>query len=135
MIPQVCAYFNDAIKNSVALQYAIELDICGYEDGPYSDRASEDTTARLRKLQSHVDAWNNLDWVESRVSTPVEAIRTLFCGGMLISLIDDETVTCIQLPSRIPDLPLRIWTLHIVDMSVVGMAADPQSDLLVLATR
>jgi hypothetical protein len=134
MAPQVCAYFENVIKNSVALQYAIELDIYGYEDGPYSDRAPKDVSTRLHKLRQHVDAWNNLDWVESRVSIPNLALH-LIRKGMYISLGQDASVTCIQLPSRIRDLPLRTWTLHNIGLSIQKMAADPQSDLLVLAAR
>jgi hypothetical protein len=134
-ISKVCTYFKNAIDDSVALQYTIELAICGYTDGPYSDRTITNTpTERLRRLRKHIDAWNDLDWVESQVTVPSVTFYTI-CEGVLL-VLSDETLTCIQLPSRIRDLPLRIWKLHDIDMdlSVDGMDADPQNNLLVLAT-
>ena len=105
-------------------------------DGPYSSRATTNKPAeRLRRLQKHIDSWNNLEWVESRITVP-NASFYAFCGGVLLVLSDeDEALTCIQLPSQIRDLPLRMWKLpSIIDIIFGGMAADPRSDLLVLLT-
>jgi hypothetical protein len=128
---KVCAYFKEAIENSVALQYAIELAICGYKDGPHTDHAPDNTpAARLRKLKRHVDAWNDLQWVESRIVVPDRGPYSLR-DGVLVALGSDS-VTCVQFPSPIRKLPLRVWTLS--NIHAHGLAADPPNDLLVLIT-
>lgn len=87
---------------------------------------------RLRRFQKHVDAWNNLEWVESRATVP-RAIYYSFCGGVFV-VGSEGVLTCIQLPSRIRGLPLRIWKLPSTDIIPGGMATDPRSDLLALVS-
>ncbi|KAF9511743.1 hypothetical protein BS47DRAFT_1139547 [Hydnum rufescens UP504] len=61
----VCSYFKHAIENSIMLQCLIKLDMFGYMNGP-----GREDTVRLNQLERHIDSWNKLDWVESRIDVP-----------------------------------------------------------------
>jgi hypothetical protein len=86
--------------------------------------------ARLRKLRKHVDAWNDLQWVESHLEIPGWG-PYLMVDGIFVTL-GRNSVICVQLPSQIRELPLKVWTLP--DIHAHGFAADPRNDLLVLVT-
>ncbi|KAF9514409.1 hypothetical protein BS47DRAFT_881028 [Hydnum rufescens UP504] len=120
----VCSYFKLAIENSITLQYVIKLDMFGYIDGP--GRAD---SARLNQLERHIDTWNKLDWVESRIDLPIS--RALLEPREGIYAISNYTeVICIQLPSLHRGVPLRMWTLGF-EFPVDLVEIDPSNNLLV----
>jgi hypothetical protein len=75
----------------------------------------------------HIDAWNNLEWVESCVMLP-KPKHYASCGGVFVALVyNGSSLTCIQLPSQTRDIPLRIWKLPNTDFIAMDMAADPRT--------
>lgn len=132
-LSKVCTHFKMAIKDSVALQYRVELAVCGYEDRPYAEVRPANAAIALEKLRGHIEAWNELDWVETRAKIPNG--RTVLSGGVL-AVYTDMTLTCVQLPSRTRDIPFRMWTLE-NDLQTDGLdiAIDAPNNLLVLVSQ
>ena len=80
---KLCFYFNDAISSSIVLQYIIKLDTFGYEDGPGPAVGTSIPATRLSQLQMHIDAWDALDWVESRMAFSIQRFGpSVLCGGI-----------------------------------------------------
>jgi hypothetical protein len=129
---KVCAYFKSAIENSTAMQYAIKLDMYGYKEAPVYSRSPVNVAARLDKLDRLNTAWNDLDWDQSIVKFPTSPF-SIISDGILVNVALD-VVTCVQLPSPLRDVPLRMWTLeNPVDIDDIdGIAVDASQDLLVI---
>jgi hypothetical protein len=128
---KVCSYFKDVIANSTAMQYAIKLAKYGYEERPAYSR-SMSLAARLDKLDQHNRAWNNLDWNEAVVKLPFSPFYAI-SDGVLVN-VGRGTVTCMQLPSPLRNVPLRTWALeNPVDIDEIDcIAVDASQDLLVI---
>ncbi|KAF9504787.1 hypothetical protein BS47DRAFT_1354760 [Hydnum rufescens UP504] len=83
---------------SIVLQYFIKLDVFGYTDVSGSIDKSAIPTTRLIQLERHTDAWNHLDWVESRIEAPFHYNDFgILCQG-IFATFDHHRVYCIQLP-------------------------------------
>ncbi|KAF9514407.1 hypothetical protein BS47DRAFT_1485129 [Hydnum rufescens UP504] len=128
----VCSYFKHAIENSIVLQYLIKLDMFGYADVSGSVDASVVPATRLDQLERHIDAWNNLDWVEDVL--PHDYGFGILCQGILATS-DLKSVHCIQLPHLVRGIQLRRWTLDNLPFPIYGIEIDPSNDLLVVVSR
>ena len=130
---KVSRHFKESIENSVLLEYAIKLAICGYEDGPPIFGPLSATSERLQRLQAHIDAWRHLDWVEERVKLPYGQTYDVF-GGVYASVehANPVSLNIVELPSRIRSTPLRLWSFADVGFIINDFAIDPGQDLLVL---
>ncbi|KAF9510322.1 hypothetical protein BS47DRAFT_1487506 [Hydnum rufescens UP504] len=122
----VCSYFKQAIEDSITLQYFIKLDMFGYTNGPGNVDA-----ARLSQLERHIDAWNKLDWVESRIDLPAWRSLTKTLRGGVYATSNATEMTCIQLPSLSRGVPLRTWKLTF-EPRVHQTEIDPSNNLLVV---
>jgi hypothetical protein len=110
----------------------------GYVDGPGPSVRTATPAARLNQLQRHIDAWNALDWMESRMtfSTGRHGISVLREG--VYALISDDEVTCIQLPSLTRGVHLRVWKLGSLGFpgsEVYSIEISPSNNLLVLVSK
>jgi len=106
----------------------------GYTDGPRPAGVPAIPATRLQELQRHVDAWNILDWVESRASVPVSPWGRNpkgLCEG-IYTIVTDTEVTCIRLPSHARGVPLHIWKLGNPEFLVSDAEISPCNDLLVV---
>jgi hypothetical protein len=129
---QVCTYFKHVIESSIVLQYFIKLDMFGYTDGSGSLDAPAVTATRLNQLEKHIDAWNNLDWVESHVAAPPLANNSgVLCQGILATF-DHRSVYCIQLPHPTRGILSREWTLEDFSSPIDQIEIDPSNNLLVV---
>ena len=130
---KVCTHFKMTIENSVALQYRVELAVCGYEDRPYAEMNPAIAAIVLEKLRRHIEAWNELDWMETRTKIPIG--QTVLSGGVLAAAHTNMTLTCVQLPSRIRDIPFQMWTLeNDLQNHDLDIAIDVPNNLLVLVS-
>jgi hypothetical protein len=113
------------------MQYAIKLAICGYRESHDNHVSPKPVATRVNQLECHICAWSNLDWVESFVTIPNAQFRAL-SGGIFVHVGLD--VTCVQLPSFLRDIPLRIWAIeNPVDIDFINcVAVDTSQDLFVI---
>jgi hypothetical protein len=130
----VCKTWKDYIDQSSATQYAIRLTKHGYKDGPRAQDAPYSSTAsRLKALEDHINRWKSLDWIEERIRLHDESsasAKVQLVGGVL-ARSNFTTITCIELPSRIRQTPLRTW-IHQNDFQIAFFTIDPTQDLLAL---
>jgi hypothetical protein len=133
MVSKVSRSFKESIENSVLLQYAIKLAICGYEDGPSISGPLSVTSERLQRLQTHIDAWRHLDWAEERIKLPQSRVYDIF-GGVYASVehAHPSSLNIVELPSRIRRTPLHQRSFANVGFFINNFAIDPEQDLLVL---
>jgi hypothetical protein len=115
----------------LALQYTIKLALAGYEDGRRIGTGRLSTTAvRIERLQEHIDAWNHLNWTpESRVIVPFTSALQL--AGGVFATFSGETITFVELPSRIRGTPTHKWSYE-VGFEPKDIGIDPSQDLLIL---
>ncbi|KAF9512480.1 hypothetical protein BS47DRAFT_1382975 [Hydnum rufescens UP504] len=134
----VCSYFKHVIEGSILLQYFVKLDMFGYTDVSESVDAPGIPATRLNQLESHIDAWNNLDWVESHVDAPPrDGISNAFgvlCQG-IFAMFDSKRVYCIQLPHLVRGTLFRRWTLDGFAFPVDQIEIDPCNNLLLVLSR
>ncbi|KAF9510338.1 hypothetical protein BS47DRAFT_1487518 [Hydnum rufescens UP504] len=120
----VCSHFKHVIENSTTLQYFIKLDMFGYTDGPRRADA-----VHLHELERHIDAWNKLDWIESRIDMPIWHYGLDALRDGIYAFPNSTEVICIQLPSLSRGVPLRTWTLKF-EFPVDQVEIHPSNNLL-----
>lgn len=133
---QTCKAFKEIIEGSVVIQYALELALCGYIDGPATSSGESRTTLqRLELLRERCRSWKNLGW-----STPysIEVPSTdyfTFRGGVY-TCIKRSTLTCIEFLPAIPQSngKYKQWQYD-VGFTIDGFITDPEQDLLIIAER
>ncbi|KAF9510339.1 hypothetical protein BS47DRAFT_1384011 [Hydnum rufescens UP504] len=130
----VCSYFKRIVEGSSGLQYLIKLAIFGYTDASESVDAPASAITRLNRLERRIDAWNHLDWVESRVDAPLPSSDFgIICEGVF-AMFDYRRVYCIQLPHLMRGIPFREWTLKKFSFPIHEIEIDPSSNLLVVVS-
>ncbi|KAF9511768.1 hypothetical protein BS47DRAFT_1346358 [Hydnum rufescens UP504] len=133
---KVCSYFKDVIQSSIILQYLIKLDMFGYIDALGSMDAPLIPATRLNQLERHVEAWNNLDWMETRLSAPPHDVQDFGIVSQGIFATSDRSgVYCIQLPRPMQGIPLRTWVLGGFAFPITQIEIDPSNNLLVVLSR
>ena len=104
--------------------------MCRYIDGPRPAGVPLIPITRLNQLQRHIDAWNKLDWVESRMNVPIWMRHSdSLCEGIYM-IASHVGVACIQLPSLTRGVPLRIWKLENFEFYVTEAEISPCNNLL-----
>ncbi|KAF9505942.1 hypothetical protein BS47DRAFT_1489590 [Hydnum rufescens UP504] len=120
------------IDESSATQYAIRLTKHGYKDSPRAqDGPYSSTASRLKAFEDHIKRWGSLDWIEERIRLPEKSLPWKELAGGILAFSHCKSITCIKLPSRICQSPLRTWT-HKSDFEILSFTIDPSQDLLVL---
>jgi len=140
VLSQVCRRIHDAISNSAALQFKIELFAQGMHDN-FQIQDGANTADRLSRLTAYGDALKGLAWTnyETINLTSPQVISPYMSDGVLIfkRLHFEEgnpTRTWLdvyQLPSALRGVPARRWTLEF-SFFVSSLTANVASDLLVL---
>ncbi|KAF9510330.1 hypothetical protein BS47DRAFT_1348128 [Hydnum rufescens UP504] len=104
-------------------------DVSGSVDGPAV------SATRLNRLETHIDAWNNLDWVKCHMDGPLQGSDSGgLCQGIFVTY-EYARVHCIQLPHPMRGIPFRTWTLDDFEFPVHQIAIDPSNNLLVVLSE
>jgi hypothetical protein len=109
----------------------------GYTDVSESVDAPAIPATRLNQLEKHIDAWNNLDWVESLIdASPLDDNynASVICQG-IFARFDRESVCCIQLPHLVRGTLFRRWVLDDFAFPIHHIEIDPGNNLLVVLSR
>ncbi|KAF9505935.1 hypothetical protein BS47DRAFT_482443 [Hydnum rufescens UP504] len=85
----------------------------------------------LKALEDHLNRWKSLDWIEEQIRLPDESSESAELVGGILACSNLSTITCIELPSRIRQTPLRTW-IHQNDFEIISFTIDPSQDLLTL---
>ena len=105
----------------------------GYERHQVAQNRSSLTSATLlRTLQDHVHAWQNLKWLETRISIPRGFTYELSHG--VYGIGSERSLTFIELPSRVRGTELHTWELKETAFDVKDFTMDPTQNLLALLT-
>ncbi|KAF9510333.1 hypothetical protein BS47DRAFT_1384007, partial [Hydnum rufescens UP504] len=128
-----CSALQHVIESSVVLQYFIKLDMFGYTD--VSGSVSAVPAMRLNRLERYVDAWNNLDWVESRIDGSLQGSSSGALSQGIFITYTDKNVYCIQLPHPTRGIPFRTWMLDDFEFGINQVQIDPSNNLLVVLSR
>lgn len=105
-------------------------------DGPPSDLRSK--SARLRLLEEHQRAWNNLSWTAmdeiqltpEELETPELSAWELASG--VLAFAQHRAMRFIQFPSRLRGIPRAEWAFDDVGFKIRDFAMDRSQDLLVI---
>lgn len=131
-VHQVSNAFKQIIDRNASLQYFLQLAMCNYIDGPTGQTGTTSSAAtRLALLQEHIDRWHYLDWDETRIQLPHGRLYEFTTG--VYCLATHDTLTVLELPSRVRRKEWRMWTLHGFGFDLIDFTFDPTQDLLVLA--
>ena len=105
-----------------------------YTDGPRPAGVPAISATRLQQLQRRIDAWNKLDWVESRMNASVSIWwrKSVGLREGIYMIVNDTEVVCIQLPSHARGVPLHTWKLGNFGFDVSDAEIGPCNDLLVV---
>ncbi|KZT66482.1 hypothetical protein DAEQUDRAFT_674869 [Daedalea quercina L-15889] len=132
----VCRAFNDVIKNSLELQYKIELAADGLVDGT---GVTLTTAERLALLLDRRKRWRVLDWTSrSAVSVPgacqaYELVDGVFAKSMSGSHLygpGSHHLNATWLPTR--SQPARSLVREDIGVATRDFAIDPSQDLIAL---
>ena len=107
----------------------------GYVDGPGPVDGPTITATRLNRLPRHIDAWNQLDWVESRIDIEIDNPKLEVVREGVYALANDSEVACTQFPSVTRGIPLRTWKLGDFGFPISGIEISPSNNLLVIESR
>ncbi|KAI0058200.1 hypothetical protein BV25DRAFT_1305561 [Artomyces pyxidatus] len=140
-----CRELNNVIKDSVILQYKIELAASGMVDCPGGQLS---TVSRLEMLQRHQRAWRDFSVLEPVLIPPPrglgenERAMVIFSEGILAYLYvesggPNSTICFTQLPSKLRRVDYRRWYLHYdrrLRLLFEDLSIDASQDLLLFVT-
>lgn len=110
------------------MQYAIQLGKHGYRD--VDENGGGSIISKREQFDQFINRRIKLDWVESSMIIPSFSSHAL--AGGIFAVSDKQTITFVELPSRLIQSPLRTWTQMYTDFQVADFFMDPGQDLLVL---
>ncbi|KAH9175676.1 hypothetical protein EDB89DRAFT_2066586 [Lactarius sanguifluus] len=134
---QVCRRMADIIRDSVLLQYHLELGRCGMNDGPLSTLS---ILERRERLLAHDDAWKSLRWSAclNVFNFPDHGYyeANIAPGGILTFVSSRERrIIFVQIPSNLRGIPMRQWELSLSFVPHAPCALDLSEDILVVSQR
>jgi hypothetical protein len=135
---QVCLLLRDIVRQSVDLQYIIELGSDHMIDGPRGP-GSLPTLERLNLLFDRRRRWRELDWTR-KVAVSAHGMLSAHCfaGGTLATFGKlNETdpgwgLSFTTLPTRNSEATAAVWKDF--NINIECFAIDPSQDLIVLMT-
>ncbi|KAF8134943.1 hypothetical protein EV363DRAFT_1322086 [Boletus edulis] len=125
---QVCKLFYSIISESTHSIYKIELFASHKEDNEYS---SMETVNRLNLLREYNRKWNDLEWTSSGSIPMTDDNCWELSGGILAQVIHGNTLSLVQLPCKLKDIPEREWSVPF-DFRIHDFTLDNSQDLIVL---
>ncbi|KAH9048736.1 hypothetical protein EDB84DRAFT_1556741 [Lactarius hengduanensis] len=134
---QVCRRMADIIRDSVLLQYHLELGKCGMNDGPQSTLS---ILERRERLLAHVDAWKTLRWSAclNVFNFPDHGYyETNIAPGGILTFVSsrERRIVFVQIPSNLRGIPMRQWELSLSFVPHGPCALDLSEDILVVSQR
>jgi hypothetical protein len=124
---------TSALSLNVRL-YFIKLDMFGYTDISGSVDAPAIPATRLNQLKRHIDARNELDWMEFHIDVPPQYSGFgILCQG-IFATFNLKSVCCIHLPHVMRGIQFRTWTLGDFSFPIHQIEIDPSNNLLVVAS-
>ena len=129
--PQTSQRFRKLLRDSLSLQYKIELALDGLEDG---EPGGLPIIKRIQALRHRRQCWRTFDFSFQRVITVPERRQYTYAGTHFAWFNAEGVLQVLQIPSQVKGVPEKLFTVPVdVDATrVVDMLADPGSDLLVL---
>ncbi|KAF9239142.1 hypothetical protein BU15DRAFT_74836 [Melanogaster broomeanus] len=126
---QVCKPFHVIISQSTHLLYKIELFASHMDDGRHSGL---DIASRSKLLESYNQGWREMRWAGCKVVPKEESIlsRDLVGGILAYPLLNDHSISFVQLPCSIKGIPEKQWTVHL-GVNIRDFYFDVAQDLLV----
>ncbi|KAG9015097.1 hypothetical protein FRB94_004216 [Tulasnella sp. JGI-2019a] len=144
---RACKLLRAIVKESIAIQYVLALDLSGYVDGPSTSKIS--TVDRYNRLQHHDEAWRTVTWrqhneytIDHRAST-YELYGGVYAQGLEgpgTNEFNPRPITrgmeLIEFPSLLRNQPVgHTWTIPDLGVDTKDFGMDPDKNLLVLLER
>ncbi|KAF8510527.1 hypothetical protein JB92DRAFT_2939190 [Gautieria morchelliformis] len=127
-----CRFFHETIRDSMLLQYRLELAVAGLEDGGTECRLS--IHERLAGLKTIEQGWAKLCFRQKITVTLPRSPKWKLRGGVLAQDLAPEkasVMSFIQLPSAVRGTPVHTWQSD-MEVNMRKFAIDPAQDLVVL---
>ncbi|KAF8493317.1 hypothetical protein JB92DRAFT_2999971 [Gautieria morchelliformis] len=123
-----CRVFHETIRDTLLLQYRLELSVAGLEDGSTDCRLS--IPERLAQLKTFEQAWAKL-YFRQRLTVNVARGYVWKLRGDVLATQLMSRLLFIQLPSAVRGTPVHTWESHI-EVHIRQFAIDPAQDLAVV---
>ncbi|KAJ6614284.1 hypothetical protein B0H10DRAFT_2045515 [Mycena sp. CBHHK59/15] len=129
-LTQVSRLFPHILQNSSALQYKVQLEFAGLNDGQPSGSGS---SGRFEMLRTYQAAWANFDSTRS-TTTPVPLQGNLWelVGNVVGTYAPQSGFSFTRIPSVIRLVSHKEWTITDVPFSVHDFSMDLSQDLLLV---
>ncbi|GLB41956.1 hypothetical protein LshimejAT787_1005560 [Lyophyllum shimeji] len=126
------------IESSISLRYHIQLHVADLIDNPFCSRSKAE---RLRLLDTHQRAWNNV--ARSSVQEipftdgagSASTLRAWELTNGTLGLAENHSIRFVQLPSRLRGISQSEWVIASFDFVIKDFAMDKSQDLLVVIER
>ena len=129
----MCTILRDIVRDSIELQYIIELAADGMVDGIGCNLSTAERLARLLQLRAR---WRSLEWTRViTISTPV-SFQQCVVDGVYASMpeVDNPsrrlTLTCLSSNGDV-EVP-RVLQMEDTEENIHAFALDPSQNLVVL---
>ncbi|KAF8510617.1 hypothetical protein JB92DRAFT_2938831, partial [Gautieria morchelliformis] len=123
-----CRVFHETIRDTLLLQYRLELAVAGLEDGSTDCRLS--LPERLAQLKTFEQGWASLNFRQKLTVTLPQGYIWKLRGDVLATSLTSRLLFT-QLPSAVRGTPVHTWRSHI-EVHIREFAIDPAQDLAVL---
>ncbi|CAL1702742.1 unnamed protein product [Somion occarium] len=128
---QVCKSLNALVQDETALQYKVQLNLAGTEDGPATNPLA--VRDRLRILVKYMEAWDQLRFSEIRTMDRESGNLWELYGNVLAETRSENTTLVIkQLPSKLRGINERTWTLDNLHIPLCDFSTDVAQNLVAL---
>ncbi|KAF8510601.1 hypothetical protein JB92DRAFT_3118774 [Gautieria morchelliformis] len=124
----ICRVFHETIRDTLLLQYRLELAVAGLEDGRTDCRLS--IAERLAQLKTFEQRWASLNFHQKPTVTLSYRYNWKLRGDVL-SAVMLPVLFFTQLPSAVRGTPVHTWECD-VEVNIQEFAIDPAQDLAVL---
>ncbi|EPQ57723.1 hypothetical protein GLOTRDRAFT_119781 [Gloeophyllum trabeum ATCC 11539] len=120
------------IDESVVLQYKIELETAGMEDGPRSEIS---TAERLQRLRKHTDSWASTQFGSVEKLRGGRGSMLRLSGNVFCRCLGPSTLVLNILPGNLRGVKAKEWRLDDLGFVIENYAIDAAQDLLVIVSR
>ncbi|KAF8510622.1 hypothetical protein JB92DRAFT_433502 [Gautieria morchelliformis] len=124
----ICRVFHETIRDTLLLQYRLELAVAGLEDGRTDCRLS--IAEQLAQLKTFEQGWASLNFHQKLTVTLPYRYKWKLRGDVLAAF-KTPVLFFTQLPSAVRGTPVHTWECD-VEVSIQQFAIDPAQDLAVL---
>jgi hypothetical protein len=126
---KVCRSLHDVVKNSLLLEYDLNLGFGCLQDGPTPDLSLLD---RLRLLKEYRASWDSARWArESTLQQPEAGIYLDLLHGILLNW-SQMCLVFRRLPSTYRCITEKTWSLDMSDRLPDLLTIDASQNLLIL---